>query len=359
MISVRLIIPACPDWATRTLIAQLLKGGGDAFAAHAVRLAGAGVVEAARLAAQLRRAPSVDVTHSFGQTALTAALACGGGKIVYMPVRTATAARARWLRAVRHYRRLTIICPTDQSRRALVGRGLPPDDCVLIRPGVDYARVSGRRDEVLRTALGLSDDDRALLTAGEAAPGAGHEPAILAAALLRLVDRRYRALCWDRGPRAAAVRRFGRRMGQEGLIIPAQKALGRSVEFDDLLPAADAVVCASQDGSQTLALCTALAAGVPIVAVASPATAEVLEDRHNALLVKDGRPQALARRIGDAFEDQARTEAIRQQGRGDAYEYFSLTRMLEAYRTLYANVAADKTAESEASAVQPLEASAR
>jgi len=343
MISLRLLLPANPDYQTRLCTDALTRAGATVYHPQIIRLSNDGLLPAIRTGLQLRRFGPADVTHAWGTTALIAALFSGSGPILYSPVPAFGAvpppAQIRWLRAIDPYRAITIVCPTDSARRGLVSGGIPYDHCQLIRPGVDFARVQSRRDSQLRQTLGLSHDDRAILIAGEMTRDSHHETAILACALLHLLDERNRLLLWDRGPRRAATMRFAHSMGRPRLVVAPTMSLSRSHDFHQLLPAADIVMSAADDG-QTLALCMALAAGLPVIAAAGSVPAEVLENRHNALLVtRRGAPE-LARRGLDLLDDPALQASISRRARDDAYELFPLTKMLDGYRALYQQAAA-------------------
>jgi glycosyltransferase involved in cell wall biosynthesis len=348
MISVRLLLPAHPDYQTRLITHHLARAGANIYHPQIIRLSGNSLLPAIRAGLQLRRlAPSFSdhptITHAWGTPALICALFSGSSPILFSPIpafgATPPPRLVRWLRAVEPYRAVTIVCPTDSARRGLVTAGIPYDRCHLIRPGVDFARVQTRRDPQLRQSLGLSHEDRAILIPGEMTRDSHHETAILACALLHLLDQRNRLLLWDAGPRRDTVLRFAHNMGRPRLLVSPRASLARSHDFHQLLPAADIVMSAADDG-QTLPLCMALAAGLPVIAAAGSVIAEVLENRHNALLVtRRGAPE-LARRVLDLLDSPALQATISRQARDDAYELFPLTKMLDAYRTLYQQAAA-------------------
>jgi hypothetical protein len=324
MISLRLLLPANPDYQTRLCTDPLVRAGAAVYHPQIIRLSNDGLLLAIRTGLQLRRFGPADVTHVWGTPALIAALFSGSGPILYSPVpafgAVPSSAQLRWLRAIDPYRAITIVCPTDSARRGLVSGGIPYDHCQLIRPGVDFARVQGRRDPQLRERFGLTHDDRAILIAGEMTRDSHHETAILACALLHLLDERNRLLLWDRGPRRAATMRFAHSMGRPRLVVAPTMSLSRSHDFHQLLPAADIVMSAAD-----------AAGSVP---------AEVLENRHNALLVtRRGAPE-LARRVLDLLDDPALQASISRRARDDAYELFPQTKMLDGYRALYQQAAA-------------------
>jgi hypothetical protein len=78
-----------------------------------------------------------------------------------------------------------------------------------------------------------------------------------------------------------------------------------------------------------------MAAALPIVGVVSSTVSELLEDRHNAMLVGTPSPRAIARRVLDIREDTNLQWAICDMARTEAYEYFSQTRFMEQFREAY------------------------
>jgi glycosyltransferase involved in cell wall biosynthesis len=264
---------------------------------------------------------------------------------VFTPTTFPNRRQCGWLRAIMHYRDVQVVCPTATMRRALVERGVPLERSHLIRPGVDFGRVKRRRDAQLRAALGPGEDDSVLLAVGESTRAADHRQAIWAGSILNVMDDRTRVLLWGRGPDADAAASFARTQHKPGLITVAERRLGRPVEFEELLAAADVGVVAATGPVSTLSIATAMAAGLPIVATVTPTVAELLEDRHTALMVPPGVPRLLAQKILQLREDAQLQWSLADVARTEAYEYFSLTRFLGQFRELYRQVAAGGTVD--------------
>jgi glycosyltransferase involved in cell wall biosynthesis len=69
--------------------------------------------------------------------------------------------------------------------------------------------------------------------------------------------------------------------------------------------------------------------------VVTPTIAELLEDRHTALLVGKASPRVIAQRVLDLREDPGLQWSISDMARTEAYEFFSLTRFVEQFRSAY------------------------
>jgi glycosyltransferase involved in cell wall biosynthesis len=243
------------------------------------------------------------------------------------------------------YRDVQVVCATATQRRRLVERGVPLERCHLVRPGVDFARVRRRRDPVLRASLGFSPDDHVVLAPGESTRAAAHEDAAWAGSIAHLLDPRVKVLMWGRGERVGAALRRARHLVGDGLLSVAEARLGRPVDFEELLPAVDSVMVTARGPVSTLPIAVCMAAGLPIVSTVTYTVAELLEDRHTALMVPHHSARLLARRLIDLREDAGTQWSIADAARTEAYEYFSLTRFLDQYRGVYRQMAGGQPVE--------------
>jgi glycosyltransferase involved in cell wall biosynthesis len=243
------------------------------------------------------------------------------------------------------HRDIQVVCSSATQRRTMVERGVPPARCHLVRPGVDFAKVRRRRDPELRRKLGFAESDCVLLAPGESTRAAAHEHAVWAAAIAHFLDPRYKVLLWGRGGRVAAVIRRAHAVAGPGLLSVAESRPNHSVEFESLLPAADAVLVAARGPVPTLPIAVCMAAGLPIVSTVTYTVSELLEDRHSALMVSPPEPRHIARRLLTLREDPGVQWTISDVARTEAYEFFSLTRFLDQWRGIYRQVAEGKPVE--------------
>lgn len=300
----------------------------------------------ATAAAMLRRerAP-FDLVHTWGGRALTAAALGTKRPIVFSPLPETRLKTIQWLRAVMSYRDVQVIAPTMTLRRRLVERGVPIDRCHLIRAGVEFARVRGRRDLELRRQLGFADDDRVYLAAGESTRAASHPHAVWATGILNVVDRRQKILLWGAGPLADQAEGLAHRLGQREMIRVAEKQFRRKVEYEELLPAADAILVPARGPIATLPIAMSMAAALPIVAGVTYTVSELLEDRHTALMTPTAKPRQMAQRMLDLQNDSTLQWQISDMARTEAYEFFSFTRFVNQFRNVYRQVAAGDKVE--------------
>jgi glycosyltransferase involved in cell wall biosynthesis len=345
MIRVTILRSAEADYQTESGVAALSRGS-DAVATTICRIGAGGEYFNPLVATlSLRRGISPDVIHAWGQRALTAAVLGSSRPVIYSPTEFPTMSAIRWVRAILSYRRIDVVCPTDTMRRAFVERGVPIERCHLIRPGVDFSRVKSRRNSELRAALGFSADDFVMLPAGDSLRSANHRDAIWTAALLHVLDPKNMLLLWGRGPQAQRMHDLTGKLDQQQMMNVAEDRLGRRVDYEEILAAVDCVLVSATKPAPILPVATAMAAGLPIVAVVTETISELLEDRHTAMFVQSRLPRQIAQRVLDLKKDSQLQWSITDMARTEAYEYFSLTRCLQQWRAVYEQVAEGKPVE--------------
>ncbi len=301
-------------------------------------------------AAALRR-DTADLTVAWGLPALAAAVMAGRHRpLVFAPDRYLGPRPLGWVRTLLDLAPAAhMVCPTDAQRRAAVLRGIPPARCHVVRPGADFGRVQRSPDvrRTLRAQLGLSDADYVLFAPGESTRVAAHERAVWTCGILHILDPTYKVLIQGRGPRTAAAAHLAAKLKQSGMFAAAEPRLGRPVATEDLLAAADACLLAPAGVVPTLPVVSAMAAGVPFVTPATYVMAELLEDRHTALMTPTDAPKQLARRVMDLRADPARSARLADAARAEAYQLHPQSKMLDRYRRLFRQVLAGGAVDPE------------
>jgi glycosyltransferase involved in cell wall biosynthesis len=342
MIRVLHLLEQYPDYQTESGATKLRNDRSGSFdvTTRTIGLHGDWTNTAMAILWMRRHREPIDLVHAWGERALSVAALGTASPIVYSPTRFPSRRATRWLRAVMSVRDVNVVCPTDTMRRAFVERGVPIGRCHLIRPGVDFSKIKRRRNPALRRALGFADDDYVMLAAGESTRAAAHDQAVWAGSILHVLDPHYRLLLWGRGEMARRTQRFAEKTEQQTLLSVATKRLGRDVAFQELFAGADMVLATARGPVDTLAIAASMASGLPIVATVSTTVAELLEDRHTALMVGKAAPRAVAQRVLDLRADPSLQWSIADMARTEAYEFFSLTRFLSQWRGVYQQIAA-------------------
>lgn len=290
---------------------------------------------------QHRRAAGFDIVHAWDAPSLAQAVTMSP-RVVFTPPATGLKSAIRLARAVMAHADVQVVCPTATMHRLAVERGIPLERCHLIRPGVEFARVNQRRDRSLRAALGFEEQDVVLAAVGESTPQANHRLVVWVMSILRVLEPCYKALLWGRGPQAEQIAHFARVMEDERVVCLAERRLGQPIAYEAMLAAADIVLNTADGVVDTLPIATAMAAGLPIVSVATPTASELLEDRHTALMVPKAHPRLLSQRVLDLRTDVGLQWQISDRARTEAFSYFAPSRMIDQYRSLYEQMAAGK-----------------
>jgi glycosyltransferase involved in cell wall biosynthesis len=331
------LLGSSADEQTRQIHRMLVEGIGPGFVCE-TKTPGIGGEMRNLPAAVLRlRRDKPDLTYAWGLAALAAAVLAGHPRVLFSPDRFAGPRSLRWIRSLMGRGNVTFISPTFTQERLAISHGIDPDRCRVIQPGVDFGRVLRRHDPKLRASLGLSENDFVLLAPGESTIQSGHEQAVWTCGILNVLDRAYKLLIWGRGRRAATVAELADRLNQRDMIRVAETSQTGPIPFEELLPAVDACLVTASGAAPTLPIATVMAAGVPIISTVTYMLAELLEDRHTALMVPRHSPRALAQRVQDLREDPTLQAKLIDTARAEAYEHFSMTRMLDEYRRVYSS----------------------
>jgi len=286
------------------------------------------------------RGEDTDIVHAWDLPSLAAAVLARSRRIVFTPSQFPSPRSAGWMQAITAFGDVQIVCTSTSAWRAWVRHGVLADRCHLIRPGVEFGRARRRRDPVLRAALGLSDSDHVLLAVGESTRAARHDHAVWAASILHVMDRQQKLLLWGRGDGWGKAERLAKRLGHAELCVVAEQRLGKALEFEELLPAADMALIAADGPIAPLPVAICMGAGLPIVATVTPVVSEMLEDRHTAYMTPPGAVRAMAQRIRDLRAAADAQRSIADRARSEAYDYFAHTRFIDRHRELYSQYAA-------------------
>ena len=137
------------------------------------------------------------------------------------------------------------------------------------------------------------------------------------------------------GPALPSLRRL---VAERGLHTCVQFIgyLERQNELPACYAAADVFVFASRTETQGLVLLEAMAAGLPVVALAEMGTVDILGAGRGAVVPEDN-PYAFALAVADVLRDPARRHALSEDGRTYAAEWSDTAlagRMAELYRDI-------------------------
>jgi len=193
-----------------------------------------------------------------------------------------------------------VIVPTGAMERHLRDLGVRRR-IEIVPSGIDVGFfASGRRNEAVRRALGVSPADKMVLAVGRLGREKNLELTLEAFARLGVAGARL--VLVGEGPHREILERSAQRLG----IAASTTFAGEfaRAELPDAYASADVLAFTSRSETQGLVLAEALAAGLPVVAVDTPQTCDVLGS--------DGRivapePFAVAAALRQALEEPSRS----------------------------------------------------
>jgi len=242
---------------------------------------------------------------------------------------------SRWLQAVQSSSTAVVACE-GMLRLRLVQAGAALENCVLIRPAVDSARLPGLDRQRLREELAMPTDALVLLIPGPPSRPGGHYYGLWAGALMEKVRCEVRVVIPGVSGELARLRRFARDVGSSGMLL----GVGERYDWPELIGIADVVVAPFVGEVPSAPLGWAMAAGVPVVASAIPVVADIISSGKNGLLVRPGDPLEISRQVLRIINDQALRRRLVDGGRSRYRELFDSTACFGAYDQVYANLLA-------------------
>jgi glycosyltransferase involved in cell wall biosynthesis len=218
-----------------------------------------------------------------------------------------------------------VIVPTGAMERHLRDLGVR-SRIEVVPSGIDVATFGGgRRREDLRRRLGVGPRGTMIVAVGRLGREKNLELAIEAFARLDRPEA-HLVLIGD-GPHRDALERAAQRAG-----VAARTTFGGEYSRDalpDVYASADALAFTSRSETQGLVLAEALAAGLPVVALDTPQTRDVLG---GAGTIVTGEPEAFAAALRATLAGPRRAVSAATVSRFDACEIGS--RILALYSSL-------------------------
>ncbi|MCK4660733.1 MAG: glycosyltransferase [Phycisphaerae bacterium] len=283
----------------------------------------------------------VDLVHAWGMHAISTSLSIGHNSFPIIASVFDPAATDRYSRSYRvkpQVRRLVFACATELVRRYLVEKGVSPEDTVLIRPGVNFSTLNRAKKSNLRSRLGLSSRDVVLLTDYPATRQGGQFCAFWATAVRSFLDTGIKLMLPGDSRETERIRRLACAVGQTAvLVLP-----GDQYRQEKLIAIADCLLIPAVTGVSVTAIAWAMGAGIPVIASAGRATAELLRHHHNGFLIKPEETKRLAIRFAEAVGQRREWNNLTETARSQAYEVFSLHRCIEQTQNVYENLLANR-----------------
>lgn len=273
------------------------------------------------------------VLHACGARALMACRVNGSGPVVFNADTPSVDAQRRWLRSLWNDC-VTCVAGSQTARREWVAAGMRPERVVVVRGAVDFGEINAARRANVRGGL-LKENEGPVVLAADHGAGEGVVDAAWAVAILKHLLPAARLLIPFGTQQADRARRLliAANLGNAWLDMPS------GWHWPQCVAAADVFVEASRNAPSTEPLAWAMASGVPVIGAAVRATAELIADRHNGVLLREPTPRNLAAAMLRVLEDADLRRHLTQTARGQAYEVFSARAFVDNMAAVFENAA--------------------
>lgn len=275
---------------------------------------------AARLAAKQKGYPVVLTRHTLGAPLPAAGLP----------------AWQRWThRHLAHTLSDAIIAVSQACRQRLLAEGVDEHLLHLVYHGVDAEPYLQASPVPWRQRLGLSPEQKVIVTVARLAPVKGLQHAVAAAALLQRQAVPFTWLFVGQGPQAASLQEQAAALG----LGPQQvRWLGYQEDIPGLLAAADIAVVPSLQEALGLVVLEAMAAGLPVVASRVGGIPELVLEGQTGCLVPPAAPKALAQALAQLLQDETTAGAMGRRGRQRVMQQFTIAGMWQQTDAIYRQV---------------------
>jgi sugar transferase (PEP-CTERM/EpsH1 system associated) len=206
----------------------------------------------------------------------------------------------------------------------------------VIYNGVDTQRFApaGEARSGIRKEFGIPEESCVSGSVGRLVPIKDHPTLLKAAALLgEKVD--VRVLLVGSGPEREKLEKFATEKLRDRVYFA-----GDSSRVSEMLNAMDVFVLPSLKEGMSNTLLEAMACGLPVLATNVGGNPEIVQDNVDGCLFQPGDVQWLADKLNQLASDPALVHQLGTAARNRAIDSFSLSRMLDTYRSLYLALAA-------------------
>ncbi len=252
----------------------------------------------------------------------------------YVPVRPKQLTRFFLTRLMRWYYSGcdAVVAPSGPARDVLRSYGVKTR-VEVIKTGV-LAPVSVEDRGVVRRKYGIDSEGFLLLYVGRVAREKNLRMLLTAFQAVASAHARARLLVVGGGPALGETRRYAQALGL-GDALEFTGMLTRR-EIDPIYAAADAFVFPSTTETQGIAICEAMSAGLPVVAVNAGGIPEDVDDGVDGFLTNND-PREFAGRISFLISHEAERRRMGERARAKSAQ-FSIERMVSDYERFYESV---------------------
>ncbi len=234
----------------------------------------------------------------------------------------------RWLTR-RLAGRATRIIAVSQAVADAVADCLPAatEITTVIHNGLDLQRLSGQKERTrVRSELGLASNARLVGTVGQLVPWKNQELFLRACAQVALhqAEAEFLVIGADLFGEHEGYCQWLRDLTEDLGLARRTHFLGWRNDVPRLLGALDVFVLPSREEPFGRALLEAMAAGLPVIAVAAGGPKELIDPSHDGILIPPpGHPSILAAMINQVLDDRALARRLGERARQRATRFTS------------------------------------
>lgn len=294
---------------------------------------------AARVIRRLVRERRADVIHASEPHGLTAVWLARAHRSVPVVVsrRVELPLSTDWLSRARYRAARRVMPVSNFVKESVLASGLPPESIETVFVGVEIPpRIAPAAREAARTRFGIAPDRICLANVAAFVPEKGHEVLLRAAAALRAQFPQIIVLLAGEGAGKAKLQEFAGQLG----VGEAVKFAGFVPDVESVYAATDIFVFPSHQEPLAVAMLSAMAYALPVVAFARGGNPEAIENGMNGLLADDLSADALAATIARALSNPAEARCLGEAARETVISHFSADRMVEETLRVYEKVLA-------------------
>jgi len=225
-----------------------------------------------------------------------------------------------------------IVAVSQFVRELLVASGIDKRRVDVVYDGFDLNRVTHTSDA--RQGLGVAAAACLIGCAGQFVPEKGHEGLIRAFADIRQVIPNAILVLIGDGELKDDYRRMVQQLDLEGKVLFP----GFVADLGSVLPALDLFVFPSLHEGLGSSLLAAMACKVPICASRTGGIPEIVQDGVTGCLFNPDDAAAITQSVLDALRSPQRSRDLAKGAANTVAQKFSVARMVDATREVYANV---------------------
>ncbi len=229
----------------------------------------------------------------------------------------------------------TVIAPTDKIREELVSYGVKVPIHVL-PTGIDVENFQRPLSFSVREVHSIPDSHKIVLYAGRIAKEKNVDFLVKAFAKLCTRRKNVTLIMVGNGPEMQEISHMATKFGvADKVILTGYVQRNRLVDY---YRQADVFAFASVTETQGLVVLEALAAGLPVVAVAKEGIKDVLEENVGCVLLKEVEKESFVKALEKVLKDDGYAERLSKQGVEYVEEKWSMKTMAQRLDEIYKEV---------------------